>query len=348
MIGLRKIKPANRDNVRRQLYLAAGLLLCLFIFSILTSCERGHLLRKTTILMDTIVTITVVSDSRLAAEEAIEHVFKELKRLEDSFNFYSEESELSMINRNAGIRPVKVSEDMMDILKKAIYVSQLTGGAFDITTGPITRLWDFHKKDIPDERKIREALRLVGYKNIIINERNSTVFLKKKGMLIDLGGIAKGYGADRAIEILKAKGMKAALVAIAGDIRAYGFKNNGSPWIIGIRAPRGKGDDDLIATLPLKDSAISTSGDYERFFIKDGKRYHHILNPVTGYPADSTGGVSVIADAGYLTDSLATGVFVLGPEKGIDLLRKLNLKGLFITEDGKRFSTGDINGIRFK
>ncbi|MFN3740223.1 MAG: FAD:protein FMN transferase [Thermodesulfovibrionales bacterium] len=298
--------------------------------------------------MDTIVTITVVNDSKVAADRAIEHAFNELKRLEKSFNFYSEESELSMINRNAGLRPVKVSEDMMDILKKAIYVSELSGGAFDITTGPLTRLWDFHKKNLPDRGRLKEALKLVGYKNIIINEKDSTVFFKKKGMLIDLGGIAKGYGADRAIEILKAEGMKAALVAIAGDIRAYGVKNNGNPWMIGIKHPRAKGDDDLIATLPLKDAAISTSGDYERFFIKNGKRYHHILNPLTGYPADSTGGVSVIGDAGYLTDSIATAVFLLGPEKGIDLLRKLGLKGVFITEDGKRFLTGDIDGIRFK
>lgn len=298
--------------------------------------------------MDTLVTITVVSDSKVAADRAIEHAFNELRRLEKSFNFYSEESELSMINRNAGLRPVKASKDMMDILKKAIYISELTKGAFDITTGPLTRLWDFNKKNIPDGQKIKEALKLVGYKNIIIDEMNSTVFLKKKGMLIDLGGIAKGYGADRAIEILKADGMKAALVAIAGDIRAYGVKNNGSPWMIGIKDPRARGDDDLIATLPLKDCAISTSGDYERFFIKDGKRYHHILNPATGYPADFTGGVSVIGDAGYLTDSMATAVFLLGPEKGIKLLRRHGLKGVFITEDGKRFSTGDIDGIRFK
>lgn len=298
--------------------------------------------------MDTVVTVTVVSSSEDEAEKAIEKVFNELKRLEEVFNFYSDQSEVAGINRKAGIEPVKVSEDMMDLLKKAVYVSELTEGAFDITTGPLTKLWDFHKKEVPDNEKIKAALRLVNYKYIVIDEKNSTVFLKKKGMLIDPGGIAKGYGADRAVEILKKEGIKAALVAIAGDIRGYGLKMNGSPWLIGIRKPRSMDSDDLVATLPLRDSAISTSGDYERFFIKDGKRYHHILDPKTGYPANSTGGVSVISEEGYLSDSLATAVFVLGPQKGIELLRRLNFKGIFITEDGQRYATGEIDGLTFR
>lgn len=323
----------------------------LFIFAIFLlffACEREALYRKTDIIMDTVVTVTVVSSSEAEAEKAIEKVFNELKRLEEIFNFYSDRSEVAEINRNAGIRPVKVSGDMIDLLKKAIHVSELTEGAFDITTGPLTGLWDFHKKEVPDSERIKKALRLVNYKDIVLDEKNSTVFLKKKGMLIDPGGIAKGYGADRAVEILKKEGIKAGLVAIAGDIRGYGMKKDGSPWLIGIRRPRSMDSDDLVATLPLKDSAISTSGDYERFFIKDGKRYHHIIDPKTGYPAPSTGGVSVISEEGYLSDSIATAVFVLGPQKGMELLRSLGLRGVFITEDGERYLTGEIDGLRFK
>jgi len=331
---------------------ATALLLFCATALFLSSCnllspDKERLFKKSTVLMDTIVSITVVSTSRDRAEKAINEAFRELKRLEDIMNFYSEESEVSRINRNAGIRPVKVSMDMIDIIEKAIYVSRLTDGAFDITTGPLTRLWDFQNKTptvtdatkkVPEPSEIRKALRLVNYRDIVINQKDSTVFLKRKGMLIDLGGIAKGYGADRAMEILKKNGINSCLVAIAGDIKVSGRKPDGSPWVIGIRHPRAeKGSDDIFTSLPLTDAAISTSGDYERFFIKDGKRYHHIINPFTGYPSESTGGVSVITEKGYLSDSLATAVFVLGPEKGMELLKRLGYKGIFITGDLKTY-----------
>jgi len=311
----------------------------------LSSCnvlspDKERLFKKSTVLMDTIVSITVVSTSRDKAEKAIDEAFRELKRLEEIMNFYSEESEVSKINRNAGIRPVKVSMDMIDIIEKAIYVSRLTEGAFDITTGPLTRLWDFQSRNpkVPEPSEIRKALRLVNYRDIVINKKTSTVFLKRKGMLIDLGGIAKGYGADRAMEVLKKNGINSCLVAIAGDIRVSGKKPDGSPWMIGIRNPRPqKGSDDIFTSLPLTDAAISTSGDYERFFIKDGKRYHHIINPFTGYPSESTGGVSVITEEGYLSDGLATAVFILGPERGMELLKRLGYKGIFITGDLKLY-----------
>jgi thiamine biosynthesis lipoprotein len=343
---------------------ATALLLFCTTALFLSSCnlispDKERLFKKSTVLMDTIVSITVVSTSRDRAEKAINEAFRELKRLEDIMNFYSEESEVSRINRNAGIRPVKVSMDMIDIIEKAIYVSRLTDGAFDITTGPLTRLWDFQNnspfnspsygkrgyggvtdatKKVPEPSEIRKALRLVNYRDIVINQKDSTVFLKRKGMLIDLGGIAKGYGADRAMEILKKNGINSCLVAIAGDIKVSGRKPDGSPWVIGIRHPRAeKGSDDIFTSLPLTDAAISTSGDYERFFIKDGKRYHHIINPFTGYPSEHTGGVSVITEEGYLSDSLATAVFVLGPEKGMELLKRLGYKGIFITGDLKTY-----------
>ncbi len=319
-------------------------LIYLFVI-LLFSCQREGLYRKSAVLMDTVVTITVVSDNPERAEGAIDEAFKEIKRLEGIVNFYSEESELSLINRNAGIRPIKVSEDMLDILKKSIEVSDLTGGAFDVTTGPLTRLWDFQKGIVPDEREIKNALKYVNYREIVIDERSHTVFLKRKGMLIDLGGIAKGYAADRAADILRKSGIRSFLIAIAGDIRAEGLKPDGKPWMIGIKHPRAEG---IIATLPLTDASISTSGDYERFFFINSKRYHHILNPFTGYPSSSTGGVTVITDRGYLSDSLATAAFVLGPEKALPMIERLGYKAVFITEEKKVYEAGKIEGLKFQ
>jgi thiamine biosynthesis lipoprotein len=160
-------------------------------------------------------------------------------------------------------------------------------------------------------------------------------------MLLDLGGIAKGYAVDKAIESIKRKGIKAALVSIAGDIRAFGMKPGSKPWKVGIQNPRG---EDVFVSLYLEDKAISTSGDYQRYFIKDGRRYHHILNPDTGYPASGVISVSVIAPEGYLADGLSTGVFVIGPEKGIRLLESLGVDGIIVDSNKKVFITDSLKG----
>jgi thiamine biosynthesis lipoprotein len=344
----------GRGGITKVLLFTFYFLLLTFLCACTSHKERIY--RKSKILMDTFVTITVVSNSENSAGKAIDNAFSEIERLEKLSNFFSSESEVSRINKNAGISGVRVLPDILDMLNKAIMVSEKTEGSFDVTIGPVISLYDFHKKIKPEESVIKKNLSLVNYRYLIINRDKSTAFLKKKGMLIDLGGISKGYAADKAVETLKRNGINSGLVSIAGDIKAFGLKPDGKPWKIGIRNPRippnpplvkgGKGgfSDDIMATLELKDMAISTSGDYERFFIIDGRRYHHLLSPRTGYPAQKCQSVSVITKEGAFTDAFATGVFILGPEKGIKVLEKLGFDGIIVDSQGKVHTTPNIRG----
>lgn len=305
---------------------------------ILSSCSPSQekLYKETRSSMYTIVSITVSSDSEEKANTAIDKAFSELERLAKLLNFYSEDSEISAINRYAGDKAVKVSPETLEIIEKAVYVSENTDGAFDITVGPLVRLWNFQNNVLPDEKLIKEKLRLVGYKNIIVDKEKSTVFLKTKGVQIDLGGIIKGYAANKAVEILKQQGIKSGIVAVAGDIKTFGIRPDGSLWNVGIQNPRQQTDkDEILSTVGLSDMAISTSGDYQKFFIKDGRRYHHLLNPKTGYPDNECRSVTVIAKDAAFTDAFATGIFVLGARKGMDILSRLKLDGVIIDKDGK-------------
>jgi thiamine biosynthesis lipoprotein len=344
----------GRGGITKVLLFTFYFLLLTFLCACTSHKERIY--RKSKILMDTFVTITVVSNSENSAGKAIDNAFSEIERLEKLSNFFSSESEVSRINKNAGISGVRVLPDILDMLNKAIMVSEKTEGSFDVTIGPVISLYDFHKKIKPEESVIKKNLSLVNYRYLIINRDKSTAFLKKKGMLIDLGGISKGYAADKAVETLKRNGINSGLVSIAGDIKAFGLKPDGKPWKIGIRNPRippnpplvkgGKGgfSDDIMATLELEDMAISTSGDYERFFIIDGRRYHHLLSPRTGYPAQKCQSVSVITKEGAFTDAFATGVFILGLEKGIKVLEKLGFDGIIVDSQGKVHTTPNIRG----
>lgn len=295
--------------------------------------------------MDTFITISAVSDSKDTAETAIEKAFSEIEKLERLLNFFSEKSEIAEINKNAGEKPVVVSPETIETLERAVYASEKTNGEFDITIGPVMTLWDFHNKIKPEDTALKEKLQLVNYKDIIIDKNSQSVYLKKKGMLIDLGGIAKGYAADRAAEIMKTSGIKSGLVAIAGDIKASGLKPDGKPWKIGIKDPRpANKDNEIMATIELADMAISTSGDYERYFIAKDKRFHHILAPKTGYPADGCQSVSIIAKDGAVADSFSTGVFILGVERGMKLLEDMGLDGIIVDKDGKIHMTSNLRG----
>ncbi len=296
--------------------------------------------------MDTLVSVTVVSDSDDKAAKAIESAFSVMDRFGKLINFFSGDSELSSINRNAGIKGVTVSPEMIDVIEKAVYVAEKSDGAFDITIGPESGLWDFYKKVKPSDDEIRKNLDLVDYRDIVIDKEKSMVFLRRKGMLMDLGGIAKGYAADLAVENLKQNGIRAGIVANAGDIRVFGVRPDGSPWNIGVKNPRQKDEsDELIARIKLSDKAISTSGDYERYFITGGKRFHHILDPKTGYPASYCRSVTIIADKGVFTDGFSTAVFVLGPEKGMKLVRETGMDAVIIDSNGTIYTTPGMEGI---
>lgn len=327
---------------RKLLAISAALL-----FLVLSSCNSNKLsiYKKTKALMDTFVSITVVSDSKDKAESSIDNAFSAIEHFGDLINFFSDRSELSSININAGLKEVKVSPETLDVIEKAIYVSEKSGGAFDATAGPLIKLWNFHKKVKPSDAEIRKNLPLVNYRNIVINRDRSTVFLRKKGMLLDLGGIAKGYAADLAVEVLRKGSINSGIVAIAGDIRAFGLKPDGKPWNIGIKNPRQNNEsDEIIAKIKLNDKAISTSGDYERFFLQDGKRFHHLLDPKTGYPADQCRGVSIITDKGVFADAFSTAVFILGTESGLKLVRETGMDAIVIDSNGIIHTTDGLKG----
>jgi len=346
-----------------------------FSLSLMGCAKKYNMYRESRILMDTFCAITVVSPSKEEAKDAIDAGFAEIKKLENLLNYFSSESEITAINRAAGENPVRINRETLEIIKKAVEIANLTNGAFDPTVGSVMRLWGFSSQDseqsVPSEDKIKSTLRLIDYKKIKINTSASEIFLEEKGMELDLGGIAKGYAADRAIDAIKAKGIKAALVAIAGDIKGFGLKPDMQHWKVGVQNPRPEGnppksphsplwkrgvgedfkgeqeglsEEDIFATLYLKDKAISTSGDYQRFFIKDGKRYHHIIDPKTGYPAPEVISVSVIAPEGYLADGISTGVFVLGADKGIRLLESMGLEGIIVDANKKIFLTKNLKG----
>ncbi len=338
----------------------------MFYMLFLSSCtKRDRIFTESRTLMYTSCTITVVSPSEKTAGEAIEAGFARIERLEKLLNFFSPDSEITAINRASGRSPVKVSKETLVAIAKAVEIADYTNGAFDPTIAPVIRLWGFSGKSqespIPSADKIKDALRFVDYRKIKINMSASEVFLEKKGMELDLGGIAKGYAADMAIEAIKTKGIKAALVAIAGDIKGFGLKPDLKPWRVGIQNPRlsddnpphppftkggmgGLSEEDIFASLYLKDKAISTSGDYQRFFMKDGKRYHHIIDPRKGYSASDVISVSVISSDGYMADGLSTGIFVLGREKGIRLLESMGLNGIIVDSNKEIFITEDLKG----
>ncbi|RME67758.1 MAG: FAD:protein FMN transferase [Nitrospirae bacterium] len=303
------------------------IVLVLIIIAISGCTEKRSLYRQTEFVMDTIVTITYTSEKD---RPAVEEAFRTLKRLETLFNAFDPASEVSRVNQNAGIVPVEVSKDTFDLITRALDISRKTTGAFDITVGAVSLLYDFEKKTIPSITEIKARLGLVGYEKVKLMD--SKVFLPLKGMKIDPGGIAKGYGADRAVDVLKAHGLKHALVAVAGDIKALGTRPDGTAWRIGIRDPRGGGDD-IFAIVNLPSNwAISTSGDYERYVIKDGVRYHHIIDPRTGLPARGLISVSCIGPEGTMTDSLATAVFILGRQEGEKLAESLGY-GVVVVDD---------------
>jgi len=311
---------------------------------LVTSCSgKDKVYKKSSLAMDTLITITVSSKSEKTADTAIEKAFNEISRLDKLLNFFSQDSEVTLINKSAGERPVTVSRDTFEVIDKALYAAEKTGGAFDITIGAVMPLWDFHKKTMPDQKLMKEQLTLVGFKNVLLDREKSSVFLKRKGMKIDLGGLAKGYAADRAVEVLKENGVKAGIVAVAGDIKAFGLKPDGTKWNVGIKNPRPKNvNDEIFASIGLSDKGISTAGDYERYFIKDGIRYHHILDPKTGFPVNYCQAVSVVAKDDFISDALDTGIFVLGPEKGMKVLKELGLDGVITDDKGNIHVTDGI------
>lgn len=278
----------------------------------LTGCQPRTLHKDTQLLMGTFIEVTSPH------KEAAGIAFAELKRIENLLSKYKAESEIAQLNKTGKL---KASPETLSIIKKAKEFSQITGGAFDVTVGPLMDIWGFTDKQytVPESSKINETLKLIGSDKIMLDEENFMVELKVKGMRIDLGGIAKGYAVDRAVKKLKENGINSCLINAGGQVYGLGDKS-GKPWKIAIRDPRG---ESFIGYLELKDGSVSTSGDYEQYFTRDNKRYAHIINPKSGYPVD-TGilSVTIAASDGLTADALSTAVFVLGKEAGEELIAK--------------------------
>lgn len=338
---MRALRP---EMLRTDFTALLSAVFCLLFSALACMPQNGKIFKKSRIVMDTIVTITVVARTSSEADKAIDRAFEEIERLDKAGNAYSPVSEISLINLNAGNAPVKVSPDILELLVKAKTVAEATGGAFDPTIGPVISLYDFRSQIKPGETEIRKNLPLVDYHNMVINREQSTVFLKHRGMLIDAGGIMKGYAAEKTAEVLKKHGISSGIVAVAGDIRVFGLKPDGKPWRIGIRNPRGLGQDDVIAVIELTDMSISTSGDYERFFMQNGRRIHHLISPKTGQPAGGCQSASIVSPDGALADAYSTGIFILGPEKGLKLSEKIVFDGMIVDEKGILHTTPGIRG----
>jgi FAD:protein FMN transferase len=321
---------AHLERSRKRL--SAGLLAGM----VLLGCTpNAQIYERSQLLMGTTVDITVVSTDEAKAHDAISAAFGEIRRIDALLSTYREDSELSKVNQAAGSQPVSVSPEVMAVVKEASRIAELTEGAFNIALGPALSLWDVTGQNrIPLAAELETLRPLLKFADIDVDEAKRTIFLPRGGMRIDVGGIGKGYAADQAEQILRRHGIASAVIAVAGDVKVFGHKPDGRFWHIGIRHPRRH--DPPLAEIDLIDEAISTSGDYERFFMKDGRRYHHILDPTTLMPADRSQSVTVIAKKAILTDALATGVFVMGPDEGMALIERLpDIEGVIVDAQGK-------------
>lgn len=286
-------------------------------------------------IMGTAIRVELWADDKLAGEAAIDAVMQEMHRIDREMSPFKPDSELSKINREAAQHPVAISAEMFDILTRSIEFSKISGGAFDITFSSVGYMYDYRRHIKPTEAQIKKALPGINYRHILLDAQKRTVKFSQPGVRIDLGGIGKGYAVDNCIALLKQRGIAHALVTAGGDSRVIGDKD-GHPWMVGIRDPRRK--DNVVAVIPLINSAISTSGDYERFFEANGVRYHHIINPKTGHSASGVHSATVIGPDATTTDGLSKPVFILGPEKGLALINSIpGVDAVIIDADGKMF-----------
>lgn len=272
--------------------------------------------------MGTQVSVWFWTDREADAAQAAEAMFAEMKRLDAAMTTWRPDSDVSRINAAAGEKPVIVSDETRAVISRAVDISRRTGGLFDITVQAFHGLWKFDQDmdgSLPDPADVKKRVALVNWKDIVINNRRKTVFLRRKGMAITLGGIAKGYAVDACARLLRARGLSNFMIQAGGDMYIAGSKGP-NPWVVGIRDPRGP-KDAMFATAPIKDHSFSTSGDYERGFVKDGVRYHHILDPSTGQPARASRSVTIRANDAFTADAWSKVMFISGWKKGMELIK---------------------------
>jgi thiamine biosynthesis lipoprotein len=313
----------------------------LLIFISLAFGTTAQVLRKrTTMLMGSRWQITIVAADSLTAEQNIDTVIREVSRIEYLISDWKPASQVSQVNTNAGIQPVKVDPEVFALTARAIHLSEITNGAFDISFAAMDRIWKFDGSmaAMPSPEMIRKSVKNVGYRNIILDSANSTIFLKNKGMKIGFGALGEGYAADQCRDLMLKRGIKAGIVNGSGDMSTWGKQPDGKAWTIGITDPMK--NDKLIATLPLREGAVVTSGNYEKFVTFNGKRYSHIINPATGYPATGLTSVTVFGPSTERANGFSTSMMVLGKDSAINFIKKYpDYRYILITDEGQFISS---------
>ena len=285
--------------------------------------------------MGTEVTVYLWHDDNETGQDAVNAVFKEIARIDNLMSTYIEDSRMSEINRDAATRPVAAGDELFALILRSLDISVLTRGAFDITYDSVGQHYDFREGRRPDADTISEELPRLDYRFVEHNGADGTIRFTQEGVRINLGGIAKGYAVERGVDLLRQYGVAHARVSAGGDSRLLGDRR-GKPWMVGVQNPRDR--DQVAVTIPLENEAISTSGDYERFFEEDGERYHHIIEPSTGQPAGEVRSTTIIGPDAVLTDALSTAVFVMGVDQGLRLIATLpDYEGIVIDAEGQMF-----------
>jgi thiamine biosynthesis lipoprotein len=296
--------------------------------------------------------ISVVSPDADWADDRIDKAVAEISRIERLLSTFDSQSQTNLINASAGIRPVQVDTEVFALIQRSVRLSDLTQGAFDITYGSIDkRLWNFDTTmtTLPDPQTARRMVRLINYRNILLNATDNSVFLREKGMRIGFGGIGKGYAAERAKQQLQSLGVESGIVNAAGDLTTWGVQPSGKPWTIGIADPnavRQSSVNNAFSYLAISNMAVATSGNYEKYAIIGGKRYSHTIDPKTGYPVSGIKSVTIIAPNAELADALATPVMVMGVRVGLDMINQMRHIACIIIDDADRLHTS--TNIRLK
>ncbi|GAA0080385.1 MULTISPECIES: FAD:protein FMN transferase [Clostridium] len=320
------------------------LLLCICLPLVFVGCDSKseEPVSRETYLMGTIINIKAYGKN---ADKAVQASVDKISDIENKMSLNISTSEINKINKNAGIAPVKVSKNTFDVVKASLIYSEKTKGSFDITVEPLVSLWGIgtDKARIPSKDEISNALSLINYKDVVINEKESTIMLKRKGQAIDLGAIAKGYTADELKKVLLNYNVSSAFLNLGGNVYVLGNKPDKTPWKIGVQnplEPRG----DYLGIVSVSDKSVVTSGNYERFFERNGKRYHHIFDTKTGYPAEKgLISVSIISDKSIDGDALSTSVYTLGLDEGKKLIESLkDVEAVFVTNDKKVYTTSGL------
>lgn len=326
------------------LLIIATIIVLIFLILFNTIWKKGTY-STTNYYLDTVNQISLINVRKDKADKVLPEVNKLILNINNEMSLQLPASDLSKINKEAGIKPVKVTDDLFDVIEKALYYSKLTNGKFDISVGPLTSMWNIGNSNarVPSEREIKNDLPLVDYKNIELNKKEKTVYLKKKGMKLDLGGIAKGFCADKVASYLEKNGIDNAIINLGGNIYVIGKNDSGKDFSIGIQDPSKK-DTEPMANIVTTNKSIVTSGIYERYLEKDGKLYHHMLNPETGYPFDNNlSSVTIISNKSIDGDALSTSIYGLGLKDGMKKIENIKgIEAIFITKDGKVYITSGL------